>query len=188
MWHQSSTSLLLAVVAPSIAYAAAISQRDTSLGSATVNLAQNNGAATFLGSGFIYGFPDNGENARDTIPDHFLTDIKFTTCRGGDAQINAVGWAQGGYDGYIGRFDSALSNYRSARKYDGDFVLMLSVLWGAQGGASADSVFPGDNGNWTEMESFLDQVISDIQSNDILEGLIADIWNEPDLETFWYPD
>jgi hypothetical protein len=65
---------------------------------------------------------------------------------------------------------------------------MLSVLWGAQGGASADSVFPGDNGNWTEMESFLDQVISDIQSNDILEGLIVDIWNEPDLETFWYPD
>ncbi|KAJ5720313.1 glycoside hydrolase family 39 protein [Penicillium malachiteum] len=188
MWHQSSASLLLALVAPSITYAAAMAQRDDSVGNAVVNLSQNNGAATFLGSGFIYGFPDNGTSAEDNIPDYFLTDIKFRACRGGGAQIDAVGWASGGYDGYIGRFYSALSNYRSARKYDGEFILMLSDLWGAQGGATAASVFPGDNGNWTEMELFLDQVISDIKSNDILEGLIVDIWNEPDLETFWYPD
>lgn len=125
-WHQSSTSLLLALVAPSITYAAAIAQRDASVGHATVDLSQNNGAATFLGSGFIYGFPYNGTSAENSIPDNLLANIKFRTCRGGGAQIDAVGWAEGGYDGYIGWFHSALSNYRSARKYDGDFILMLS--------------------------------------------------------------
>ena len=58
---------------------------------ATVNANKSTGAATNLASGFIYGLPDNGVNAQTSIPDYFLTDIKFRATRAGGAQISAPG-------------------------------------------------------------------------------------------------
>lgn len=150
---------------------------------AIVNADKSTGATAYLASGFIYGFPDNGTNAQTAIPDHFLTDIKFGATRAGGAQISAPGWASGGYKGYQKRFESALSNYKSARKYGGSFILLPHDLWGAQGGGA--SQFPGDNGNWSEMEKFWNQVVADLKSNNMLEGLVIDVWNEPDGEGFW---
>jgi hypothetical protein len=43
------------------------------------------GQATFLGSGFIYGWWDNEVEAQNSIPDHFATGIKFNACRAGGA-------------------------------------------------------------------------------------------------------
>lgn len=150
---------------------------------ATVNANKSIGAATYLASGFIYGFPDNGTNAQTSIPDHFVTDIKFRATRAGGAQLSARGWASGGYNGYKPRFDSTLSNYRSARKYGGAFILLPHDLWGADGGGA--SKFPGDNGNWTEMEAFWKQLIADLKNNNMLDSLVIDIWNEPDGSGFW---
>ncbi|KAI8293073.1 hypothetical protein K4K56_005311 [Colletotrichum sp. SAR 10_98] len=164
--------------------AAAISSRQ-SAGAATVDVSQTTGEAAFLGSGFIYGFPDNGQDADNSIPDYFLTDIKIRTCRAGGAQIAASGWAIGGEQGYRGRFDSTLSNYRTTRKYNADFILLPHDIWGSQGGSSADFPFPGDNGDWSGMETFIRRLISDVRANNMLEGLLIDLWNEPDLEGFW---
>lgn len=35
------------------------------------------------------------------------------------------------------------------------------------------------------MEVFFGQLISDLKENDMLEGLVFDIWNEPELTIFW---
>lgn len=129
--------------------------------------------------------PDNGTDVDNSIPANFVTDIKFHSSRAGGAQIPALGWAGGGYSEYIGRFKSTLSNYLTTRKYGGDFILLPHDLWGADGGQSSGSIFPGDNGNWTEMEVFLGQVVNDLKENDMLGGLVVDLWNEPDLTGFW---
>ncbi|KAH8798622.1 glycoside hydrolase superfamily [Xylogone sp. PMI_703] len=165
--------------------AARIPERQSSAGTATVNLAQHNGPPRALGSGFIYGWPDNSISAQTLIPSYLVKDIKFGANRAGGAQIAAPGWAYDGYDGYIGRFNSSLSNYRSTREYGGEFILLPHDLWGAQGGANSETPFPGDNGNWTEMEIFLNQVIKDLKANNMLDGLIIDLWNEPDGSGFW---
>ncbi|KAL4814908.1 glycoside hydrolase superfamily [Aspergillus spinulosporus] len=166
------------------ANAQTIGTQNTS-GNAIVDVAARTGQAQFLGSNFIYGFPDNGVEAQTSIPDHFLTGIKFNACRAGGAQITARGWGAGGYAEYIGRFNSTLSNYRSTRKYNGEFILLLHDLWGADGGSSPEDLVPGDNGDYAEFEKFLVQVKNDIEANDMLNGLIIDIWNEPELDIFW---
>ncbi|KAJ4294079.1 hypothetical protein N0V90_007768 [Kalmusia sp. IMI 367209] len=183
----STLSIVLAALAaaPTL-LAATIAPRQSSKGTATVDLSKKSGTAEFLASGFIYGFPDNGRDAQNSIPDHFITDIKFRTCRAGGAQIAAAGWAIGGEEGYQGRFDSTLSNYRSTRKYGGEFILLPHDIWGAQGGADESFPFPGDNGDWSQMEAFIRRIISDVKANDMLDGLIIDIWNEPDLDGFWH--
>ncbi|KAK2783120.1 hypothetical protein FQN52_000462 [Onygenales sp. PD_12] len=152
---------------------------------ATVDLGNPTGETAFLGAGFIYGWPDNGTEADNSIPDSLVTGIKFNSCRAGGAQIPAKGWVDGGYDGYIGRFESALSNYRTTRKYNGDLILLVHDMWGADGGTGSSSPFPGDNGDWSETEAYLTQLIKDIKANDMLEGLVIDLWNEPDLDIFW---
>ncbi|KAJ0385211.1 hypothetical protein COL922a_006807 [Colletotrichum nupharicola] len=154
-------------------------------GAATVDLSTSTGEARFLGSAFIYGFPDNGTDADSSIPDYFATDIKFNACRAGGAQTPYAGWTGGGYDGYIGRFNSTLSNYRTTRKFGAGFILLPHDLWGSDGSLGGDGLYPGDNGDWSEMEAFLAQVIKDLKENDMLEGLVFDIWNEPELEIFW---
>ncbi|KAH8672313.1 glycoside hydrolase superfamily [Ilyonectria robusta] len=168
-----------------VSKAAILPKRDVQ-GTATVNLAVSNDVADALGSGFIYGFPDNGTSVSTAIPDHFLTDIRFQTGRAGGAQTDSDGWMNSGRAGYTGRFDSTLSNYRTARKFGAQFIMLPHDMWGAQGGMSETDLHPGDNGDWTEMERFLDQLISDMQANDMLDGVIIDLWNEPDLDGFWH--
>ncbi|CAH0052002.1 unnamed protein product [Clonostachys solani] len=168
-----------------VAHPAEVVQRDVA-GTAVVNLAQRQGETKFLGSGFIYGFPDNNDSADTSIPEHFVKDIKFRTCRGGGSQISYEGWAIGGLEQYRGRFASMLSNYRSTINYGGDgYLLMPSDLWGAQGGAPEGFPFPGDNGDWSEMEKFLRQIVADVKEHNMIDGVVFDLWNEPDLDTFW---
>ncbi|KAI8245199.1 hypothetical protein K4K55_002621 [Colletotrichum sp. SAR 10_96] len=173
------------LVALNIGPATALIVPRATSGAATVDLSTSTGEARFLGSAFVYGFPDNGTSADSSIPDYLATDIKFNACRAGGAQTPYAGWAGGGYDGYIGRFNSTLSNYRTTRKYGAGFILLPHDLWGSDGSLGGDGLYPGDNGDWSEMEAFLAQVVKDLKDNDMLEGLVFDIWNEPELELFW---
>lgn len=84
-----------------------------------------------------------------------------------------------------GRWLSTLSNYRTTRRYNGRFTLLMHDLWGADSLQGDGFHWPGDNGNWSLYDSFLDRVFSDIKANDATEGLDIDIWNEPDLRNFW---
>ena len=156
-----------------------------SAGKASIDLSADRGPATALGSGFIYGCPDNGTSASTQIPGHFLTEIGFRASRAGGAQIDAKGWSAGGLEGYQGRFDSALSNYRTTRMYGGDFILLPHDIWGADGGQGEDSVYPGDDGNWTSMDVFIKQLTGDMKDSDMLAGVAVDLWNEPDIDIFW---
>lgn len=156
-----------------------------SAGTATVDLSVDHGPARALGSGFIYGFPDNGTSASTKIPGHFLTEIGFRTSRAGGAQIDADGWSAGGLEGYQARFDSALSNYRTTRLYGGDFILLPHDIWGADGGQGEEAVYPGDDGDWTSMEAFLTRLTADMKASNMLAGVAVDLWNEPDLDIFW---
>lgn len=161
--------------------------RQAATSAAVVDLSTLTGRATNLASGFIYGWPDNGTSASTAIPASLVRGINFRANRAGGAQLSApaLGWAAGGYAGYIGRFESTLSNYRTTRLYGGDFILLPHDLWGADGKQDGSSVFPGDNGDWTEMETFWTQVVNDLKANDMLEGLVIDVWNEPDVDSFW---
>ncbi|KAF5566034.1 hypothetical protein FPHYL_3947 [Fusarium phyllophilum] len=176
MHHATLTTVVLAL----ITIVAAPVQ-----GTATVDLSKNHGRAQALGSGFIYGWPDNGAHVNTSIPDYLVTGIKFNANRGGGAQIMSLGWARGGYEGYLGRFNSTLFNYRTTRKYNAEFILLPHDLWGADGGQGSNSPFPGDNGNWTEMELFWNQLVSDLKAHNMLEGLVVDVWNESDIDIFW---
>lgn len=85
------------------------------------------------------------------------------------------------------RFDSALSNYKTARRYGARFQLLVADLWGADG--TAKIAMPGDNGDWTLFDNFLDSLFSSIKNSNMIDGLDFEIWNEPDLTgVFWQRD
>jgi hypothetical protein len=153
------------------------------IGIATVNISNTIGPTKQLASGWIYGFPDNGTTGADfSIPEAFVRDVKFHSSRSGGAQIPAKGWVAG-LEQYMGRFNSTLSNYRTTRHYGGRFILLVHDLWGADGGNI--STYPGDNGDWSRMDAFLTQLASDLRNNGMLDGLVLDLWNEPDIQLFW---
>ncbi|KIK50754.1 glycoside hydrolase family 39 protein [Collybiopsis luxurians FD-317 M1] len=111
----------------------------------------------------------------------------FNYGRGSGAQLGAParGWIFGVTE-FQGRFASAVSNYQTARRFNAKFILLLNDLWGADGTQPAGSVFPGDGGSWTSYDSFISDIISGINANNMLAGLAIDIWNEADLGTvFW---
>ena len=151
---------------------------------ATVNLNTRVGKARNLASGFIYGFPDNGTEADDSIPSYLVRGINFHANRAGGAQLVPRGWV-GGYEDYVARFNSTLSNYKTTRKYGGDFILLVHDIWGADGSLGDAGPYPGDDGNWGDMEVYLRQLCDDIKSHDMLDGLVMDLWNEPELDIFW---
>ncbi|KAJ8118500.1 hypothetical protein OPT61_g533 [Boeremia exigua] len=153
-------------------------------GTATVRLAQASGAPNQLASAFIYGIPDNGTSVSNQIPESFYRDIGFQSTRAGGAQLEAPnrGWAWGEYPG---RFESSLSNYRTARAFGADFILLPHDLWGADGLNQNNVKYPGDDGDWSNYEKFLDTLFADMKSNNMVEGVVYDIWNEPDIQGFW---
>ncbi|KAF8864063.1 glycoside hydrolase [Acephala macrosclerotiorum] len=155
-------------------------QRDTV--TSVVDLSNNTGTPAHLASGFIYGIPDTANQ----IPDHFYTDIGFNYGRAGGAQVPAPGrgWIWG-LSEYKVRFASALSNYKTARKYNANFIFLIHDLWGADGTQNSSAPYPGDNGDWASWDAYLTQFISDINANGATAGLSIDIWNEPDLTYFW---
>jgi hypothetical protein len=78
---------ILSLALLTVANAYPFVERQTILGTAVVNLANDTGTPSHLASGFIYGIPDTP----DQIPDHFYTDIGFNYGRGGGAQVAAPG-------------------------------------------------------------------------------------------------
>ncbi|RHZ54011.1 glycoside hydrolase family 39 protein [Aspergillus thermomutatus] len=158
-------------------------KRDTV--TAQVNFSNNTGKPQHLASGLLYGLPDTPNQ----IPSKFYTDIGYNYERAGGAQVPAPGrgWIWGLAE-YKNRFASALSNYKTARQHGAQFIFLIHDLWGADGTQNSSAPYPGDNGDWTSWDSYLTHLLSDIKSNGMADGLIIDIWNEPDLTYFWNRD
>jgi hypothetical protein len=144
--------------------------------SVTVDFAVSGGAPEHLASGTLYGLSPDGTQP----PDEFYTEIGWNYERAGGAQLNGGGYASS-VEEYETRWDSTLAQYQRTEALGGTFVLLPHDLWGADG--TTDQPFPGDNGDWSTFDAFVDRLISDVQANDMT--VQWDLWNEPDYETFW---
>ena len=102
-------------------------KRQDSSNTATVDLGVTRGAPKHLGSGFIYGIPEQANQ----VPDHFYTEMGFNYARAGGAQKEAPnrGWI---WNEYAGRFASTKSNYLTARKYGANFIILPHDIWGTE--------------------------------------------------------
>ncbi|CAL5872558.1 uncharacterized protein PFLUO_LOCUS6822 [Penicillium psychrofluorescens] len=180
MWSSPSQCLLVSLVASSAAGAVS-TKRDNNDGATYVNLASRKGPSQHLASGFIYGIPDTFGQ----IPSHFYENIGFQYGRAGGAQEGAPdrGWIWGLSD-YQGRLNSTLTDYKTCREFDADFILLPHDVWGTDQ-SNSSTVWPGDNGDWTNYDTFVTTLMADLAANDALDGLVWDIWNEPDLSLFW---
>jgi len=103
--------------------------------------------------------------------------------RGGGSQIGLPngGWVNGQF---APRWDFVRAYYAKARSVGATYIMILAPLWGSDGVNNVPR-WPGDNGNWTEFNAFLDQVIGNARANGMTGSDVRwDIWNEPDI-FFW---
>ena len=86
----------------------------------------------------------------------------FISSRSGGAQLGAPsrGWIYG-LEEYRGRLSSTLSNYYTCRNVNSDFIILPHDIWGTDH-ANASTVWPGDNGDWTDYDDFVGQLMSDL--------------------------
>ncbi|WP_234383385.1 RICIN domain-containing protein [Streptomyces dysideae] len=169
----SSVAVLLTALAATLVPAGPSQAADTSV---TVDFANAAGAPSYRASGIIYGMTADGS----LPPDHFFKDIKWQFMRAGGAQLNGGGYATSLAD-YQTRWRATLAQYQRTKALGGTFVILPHDLWGADGTTSQP--FPGDNGNWTQFDNFVNQLISDVKANNMT--VEWDLWNEPDLSGFW---
>ncbi|GIJ10871.1 RICIN domain-containing protein [Micromonospora andamanensis] len=142
--------------------------------SMSVNFSVTSGAPTYRAAGWIYGMTENAAGPAD----HFYRDVKFRYMRAGGAQLPGSGWVGGNYER---RWNSTVAQARRTNALGGEFILLPHDLWGADG--AAISRFPGDNGNWTDYDNFLNRVINDVRAAGL--SVQWDIWNEPNITLFW---
>ncbi|MFD1047697.1 alpha/beta hydrolase fold domain-containing protein, partial [Kibdelosporangium lantanae] len=141
----------------------------------SVNFATTGGSPTHRASGWIYGMTEDASAPAD----HFYRDVGFRYMRAGGAQLDSPGgWVSGKYDR---RWNATRAQLLRTRSLGGEFVLLVHDLWGADG--YPISRFPGDNGNWTDYDNFLTRVINDVRASGA--PVQWDIWNEPNITTFW---
>ncbi|KAH7021926.1 glycoside hydrolase superfamily [Ilyonectria destructans] len=175
-----SPSALVLLYLAHTAAGAALNKRTTVGGTAVVHLDKSSGSPQQLASGILYGIPDQ----QNQIPDGYYTGINFKYSRAGGAQVSGQGWI-GSLAGYKTRFQSALDNYQTTRKYGGTFILLPHDIWGADGTQASTVAYPGDNGDWSNYDAYLTQLISDMKANNMIDNVVIDIWNEPDGTAFW---
>jgi hypothetical protein len=147
-----------------------------------VDLASTRGPATHVGEGFLYGISQDGTQPAD----QFLQPLGITAFRGG-------GWFSGGWikDNY--RFGTATqaditSITAQARRltqppYHAQYQVLLSDLYGLNGGQPSNTVYPCDNGDCSNWATFIDSTVSALQATGL--PFAYDIDNEPDISVFW---
>ncbi|KAF4498443.1 glycoside hydrolase family 39 [Fusarium agapanthi] len=173
------SSLVALAALPQLGLSSALERRQTSSNTATVDLSKGRGSPKHLTSGFIYGIPDSGFGQSPTqIPDHFYTDMALNYARAGGAQMSEGGWVQG-LQAYAARFNLTKQNYLTSCKYGARFQLLPHDIW-CTDHATSTTAWPGDNGDWTDYDKFLNQLLDDWQSNNMLDGLDIDMWNDSD--------
>jgi hypothetical protein len=148
----------------------------------SVDLASSRGTSTLVGEGVLYGI-----NQDATLPaDQFIQPLKLNAFRGG-------GWFSGGWikDNY--QYGSATqaditSIIAQARRLNqvGDhpqYQVLLSDLYGLNGGQPSNTVYPCDNGNCSNWATFIDTTVTALQAGGV--SFAYDIDNEPDISIFW---
>ncbi len=148
----------------------------------TVDLASNRGPVTGAGEGFLYGTTVDGSQPAD----QFVRPLGITAFRGGGHASG--GWIADGYrygSGAQADVNSAISQARrfTQAPYHAQYQVILSDIYGADGGQPSNTVWPCDNGNCGGWVSFIDSVVGALQGSGL--PFAYDIWNEPDISVFW---
>jgi hypothetical protein len=146
--------------------------------SLTVDLASNRGPATHVGEGVLYGVSQDGTQPADRL----LQPLGITAFRGG-------GWFSGGWikDNY--RFgpatqadiDSITAQARRLTRapYHAQYQVLLTDLYGLDGGQPSNTVYPCDKGNCSNWATFIDSTVAALQATGL--SFAYDIDNEPDI-------
>jgi hypothetical protein len=150
----------------------------------TVNLAGLGKTPNRAGSGFLYGLSQDGSAPADAL----MQPLGPTLFRGGGARIDGHGWLGDGYaagNGYRVRINSAIGQARrvTAAPYNATYHLLVSDVWGADTTQPDNTVYPCDNGDCSNWQTFLRQVVNDVRASGV--RVSYDIWNEPDGTGFW---
>ncbi|MCX5425774.1 RICIN domain-containing protein [Streptomyces sp. NBC_00078] len=169
----ASAVVLLAALATTLIPAASSQAADTSV---TVDFANAGGAPTYRASGTLYGMSPDGSLPQD----HFYKDIKWNSERAGGAQLNNGGYGTS-LAAYQTRWNATLAQYKRTAALGGTFILLPHDLWGAD--STTSQAFPGDNGDWTKFDAFVNQLFSDVKANHMT--VQWDLWNEPNGQGFW---
>jgi hypothetical protein len=135
-----------------------------------------------VGEGFLYGVSQDG-----TQPvDQYLQPLGVNAFRGG-------GWFSGGWikDNYsygsATKADIASITAQARRltqpPYHAQYQVILSDLWGNNGGQPSNEVYPCDNGDCSNWAAFIDTTVGALQASGL--PFAYDIYNEPDISVFW---
>src|SRR4051812_39363733 len=156
--------------------------RAASSESLSVDLSSTRGPSTGVGEGFLYGITQDGTQPAD----QYLQPLGINAFRGG-------GWFSGGWikDNYsygsATKADIASITAQAKRltqaPYHAQYQVILSDLWGNNGGQPSNEVYPCDNGNCSNWISFIDSSVAALQASGL--PFAYDIYNEPDISVFW---
>ncbi|UFR01326.1 RICIN domain-containing protein [Streptomyces sp. Go40/10] len=148
----------------------------------SVNLASNRGPSTGVGEGFLYGFTADGSQPAD----QFIKPLGVNAFRGG-------GWFSGGWikDNYQNGsatradLDSIIAQGRRLTQapYHAQYQVLVSDIYGANGGQPSNTRYPCDNGDCSNWINFIDSTVGALQASGLT--FAYDIWNEPDISYFW---
>jgi hypothetical protein len=158
---------------------AQVSQAQESL---TVNLASPVKPFTGVGEGFLYGISQDGTQPAD----QYILPLDMNAFRGGGHVTG--GWIADNYSYGSNTMADVNSVIAQATRitqgsYHAQYQVILSDIYGADGGQPSNTVYPCTNGNCSNWVTFLDDVVGALQASGL--HFAYDIWNEPELSIFW---
>jgi hypothetical protein len=148
----------------------------------SVNLAAPTRAFTGVGEGFLYGISQDGTQPSD----QFMLPLGMNAFRGGGHATG--GWIADGYTYGSSTQTEVNTVIAQARRitqgrYNAQYQVLLSDIFGADGGQPSNTVYPCSGGNCSNWVTFLDDVVGALQASGL--HFVYDIWNEPELSIFW---
>ncbi|HVV18041.1 MAG TPA: RICIN domain-containing protein [Pseudonocardiaceae bacterium] len=178
----TTAALALAIPLSGTSMPASAQSHPAAAESLSVNLAAPTGPSHGVGEGFLYGFTVDGTQPAD----QFIQPLGINAFRGG-------GWYSGGWikDNYTyGSATQADVNSIVAQAkrltqspYHAQYQVIVSDLYGNNGGQPSNTKYPCDNGDCSNWISFIDASVGALQSSGL--KFAYDIYNEPDISLFW---
>ena len=150
--------------------------------SLSVDLSAPTRPATGVGEGFLYGVNQDGSQPSDAL----LEPLGITAFRGG-GHVSG-GWIGDGYQygsGTQADVNSVLAQAKRLTRppYHAQYQVILSDIYGADGGQPSNTTYPCDNGNCSNWVTYIDKTVGALQASGLT--FAYDIWNEPDISAFW---
>jgi hypothetical protein len=179
----TTASMAFAVATVAVIPLIAVGESQAAAGGVlNVNLASVRRAATGVGEGFLYGVSQDGTQP----PDSLLKPLGFNAFRGGGHVTR--GWIGDGYQYGSGTQTDVNTVINQARRftqppYHAQYQVILSDIFGNDGGQPSNTVYPCTNGDCSNWITFIDTVVGALQASGLT--FAYDIYNEPDISVFW---